>query len=145
VVGPSVSLALLSSTSLISWKMLRRTVSPSLICGVTRSVTPTSSRAMFCEVWNGLFGSVVPVLVACRREVGTGMFSPTTISASSLSAVRIVGAEMMFSPLQRRRDQRWITGTSPVSRSAVGVTIVNAFREGVGAAGSETPGSGWRA
>ena len=34
--------------------------------------------------------------VFCEREVGMGMFSPTLICASSLSAVRIMGAEMML-------------------------------------------------
>ena len=43
------------TTSLISWKTFNRTVSPSLICGVTRRVTPTSWREMF---WRGLEGAV---------------------------------------------------------------------------------------
>ena len=34
----------------ISWKMSRRRLSPSVICGVTRSVTPMSWRSTLTEV-----------------------------------------------------------------------------------------------
>ena len=62
---------------------------PSLICGRTLSFRPTSSRLM---VWKGLVGvEAVPVVV--KEPVTKGRFSPTTISASSLSMVTMFGVE----------------------------------------------------
>ena len=63
-------------------------VLPSLICGLTLSVKPTSRLSM---VWKGLslaVDSCVPVT--------NGTFAPTTISASSLSRVTMLGVERIL-------------------------------------------------
>ena len=67
-----------------------RTVPFSPICGLMRSVMPTSLRSM---VWNGL---VVAVPVLVNWPVMNGTFSPTTILASSLSRVIRFGVETML-------------------------------------------------
>ena len=72
-------------------------MSPSVICGVTRSVTPMSWRSTFTEVASEGSTLVVAVVPAdCTRLVMIGMLLPTRISASSLSDVRMCGAEMML-------------------------------------------------
>ena len=68
-----------------------RTVPPSPICGLMRSVRPTSLRSM---VWNGLSRRRVPVLV--NWPVMNGTFWPTTIFASSLSSVIRFGVDRML-------------------------------------------------
>ena len=73
-----------------SWKIVMRTVPFSLICGLTRSVRPTSLRSM---VWNGLV-LAVPVLV--NWPVTNGTFWPMTILASSLSSVSRLGVDRML-------------------------------------------------
>ena len=63
-------------------------VLPSLICGLTLSVRPTSRLSM---VWKGL-----SLLVESCCPVTKGTFAPTTISASSLSRVTILGVERIL-------------------------------------------------
>ena len=67
-------------------------MSPSEICGVSRNVMPTSRRSIWLKVFERLVSFVA-------RLVTNGTFWPTTISASSLSVVRIVGAERTFTPV----------------------------------------------
>ena len=70
-----------------------RTVPFSPICGLMRSVVPTSLRSI---VWNGL---VVEVPVLVKLPVMNGTFWPTTIFASSLSSVTRFGVDRMFVPV----------------------------------------------
>ena len=71
-----------------SCSMVICTASPSLICGVIRSLVPTSCRSM---VWKGL------VFVELAVEpVITGISCPTRIDASSLSKVSRLGVERIF-------------------------------------------------
>jgi hypothetical protein len=75
-----------------SWKICSFTVPFSLICGLTRSVRPTSLRSM---VWNGLTEPLLaPVLVNC--PVTNGTFWPMTMRASSLSSVSRLGVDRML-------------------------------------------------
>ena len=62
---------------------------PSEICGVMRSVIPTSRRSTVAKVLARLVSLV-------DREATKGTFWPTTISASWLSVVRMFGAERML-------------------------------------------------
>ena len=80
---------------MISWKISRRTVSPSLIWGVTRRVMPMSWRSMFWLVARLSLAWVIPP-ADWTRLVTMGMLAPTLISASSLSEVRTWGAERML-------------------------------------------------
>ena len=90
-------------TAVISWKISMRTASPSLICGVTRSVTPMSWRSTFTDVARSSpVASLMPDADCTRFEM-IGMFAPTLISASSLSAVRMFGAERMLVAVHGRR------------------------------------------
>ncbi len=73
-----------------SWKIAMRTVPLSPICGLMRSVMPTSLRSM---VWNGL---VVAVPVLVNWPVMNGTLLPTMIFASSLSSVMRLGVETML-------------------------------------------------
>ena len=72
--------------------MSSRTVSPSLMCGVTVSCRPTSLRSM---VWNGLVGWFVPpvVCVLVYWPVRNGTSWPTLITASWLSSVTTEGVD----------------------------------------------------
>ena len=65
---------------------------PSEICGVMRSVMPTSRRSMVLKTLPRLV-SLVDV------EAMNGTFWPTTISASWLSVVRMFGADRMLTSL----------------------------------------------
>ena len=73
-----------------SWKIVIRTTPFSPICGLIRSVMPTSLRSI---VWNGL---VVAVPVLVNWPVTNGTFWPTMIFASSLSSVIRFGVETML-------------------------------------------------
>ena len=73
-----------------SWKIVIRIVPFSLICGLMRSVMPTSLRSI---VWNGLV-SAPPVWV--NWPVTNGTLLPTMILASSLSSVTRFGVDMML-------------------------------------------------
>ena len=73
-----------------SWKIVIRIEPFSPICGLMRSVMPTSLRSI---VWNG-FESAVPVLV--NWPVTNGTLLPTMILASSLSSVTRFGVDMML-------------------------------------------------
>src|SRR5439155_1392171 len=91
VVGPTWvgSPTDVGSMSETSSKSVSRTKSSAVICGVMRSITPTSWRSMvvkrFCR------------LVALVARLATkGTLRPTTISASSLSVVTMFGAERTF-------------------------------------------------
>ena len=64
----------------------------SLICGRTRSVSPTSRRS---TVWNGLVVAPPPDGVM-NWPVMKGTFWPTTMRASSLSSVRMFGVDRML-------------------------------------------------
>ena len=66
---------------------------PSLICGVTRRVTPMSRRSTLTELARPL---VLEPVADETRLVTIGMLSPIRISAVSLSEVRIWGAVMML-------------------------------------------------
>ena len=72
--------------------MVSLTVPVSLICGLTRSVRPTSLRSI---VWNGLTEPLT-VLLLVYWPVTKGTFWPTTILASSLSSVSSVGVDRML-------------------------------------------------
>ena len=76
---------------------------PSVICGFTRSMRPTSRRSI---VWNGF--TVVDVPVVAYWPVMNGTFWPTMIRASSLSSVSSVGVDRMlaFASLDERADQQ---------------------------------------
>ena len=94
VVGPtsvgSPTLAVaVGSMSETSSKRARRTKSSAVICGVMRSVMPTS--------WRSTVVNRLARLVALVARLATkGTFRPTTISASSLSVVMMLGAERTF-------------------------------------------------
>jgi hypothetical protein len=59
-VGSPVTTERALFTSVISWKISSRTLSPSLICGVTRSVTPMSWRSTLTEVARLLSAVSIP-------------------------------------------------------------------------------------
>ena len=90
--GPALLVpgATLSLTLDDSWKIVMRIVPPSPICGLMRSVMPTSLRSI---VWNGL---VVAVPVLVNWPVTKGTLLPTMIFASSLSSVIRFGVETML-------------------------------------------------
>ncbi|MCY1220809.1 hypothetical protein D9M72_328390 [compost metagenome] len=58
VVGPWIRLAVDCTTDDDSWKICIFTSPPSVICGFTRSVMPTSLRS---KVWNGVTEAAPPV------------------------------------------------------------------------------------
>ena len=95
----------------ISWKMSRRRLSPSVIWGVTRSVTPMSWRSTLTEVERPESSGVLTVVGVCTRLLMIGMLLPIRISASSLSEVRMCGAEMMLVPAScaAARMMPWIS------------------------------------
>jgi hypothetical protein len=79
------------------------TVPFSLICGLTRSVRPTSLRSM---VWNGLTVPLLELLLV-YWPVTKGTFWPITILASSLSSVSRLGVDRMLpSPVACRKRAR---------------------------------------
>ena len=92
-------------TAVISWKISRRTVSPSLICGVTRSVTPMSWRSTFWPTSRGsllVSSSVVSMPDAdCTRLEMIGMF----VADLDLRLL-VVGGE----DVRRREDVRAVDG-----------------------------------
>ena len=72
---------------------------PSPICGLMRSVRPTSLRSI---VWNGLTAPLPPVFE--YEPVRNGTFWPTTIFASSLSSMTMLGvASTLASVLVSRK------------------------------------------
>ena len=92
VVGPTwfgSPASIVGTMSDTSSKRLRRTKSSAVICGVRRSVMPTSCRTMVVKrFWR--------LLALVARLATKGTFRPTTISASSLSVVMRFGAESTF-------------------------------------------------
>ena len=100
---PVVELTELACTELLSWKIWSLTCPSSLICGLTRSVKPTSLRS---TVWNGFTEPLLlPVLV--NEPVTKGTFWPITMRASSLSNVSKLGVERMLpSPLVSMKRAR---------------------------------------
>ena len=116
VVGPT-SLASSCGFGMIadtSSKTASRTIAPSEICGVSRSVMPTSSRSMVAKVLLRLVSLVA-------RLATKGTFWPTTISASSLSVVSTFGAERMLMSLalSRARKSAACAGTVVPSGSVI--------------------------
>ena len=78
-----------------------RTVPPSPIWLLMRSVMPTSLRS---TVLNGLTAPLpVPVLV--NEPVVNGTFEPITILASSLSSATRLGVDRMFAPVFVSRNR----------------------------------------
>ncbi len=72
---------------------------PSVICGFTCSVRPTSRRSY---VLNAL--AVVPLVRFEYEPVGIGTFWPTTIFASSLSSVTRFGVDSTFASLEPAKN-----------------------------------------
>ena len=101
-----------------SWKIFRRRVLPSLICGVTRKVTPTSWRSTDTEV---VCPEMLPV-AEFSRFVMIGMFWPIWISASSLSEVSRWGAATMLALvlLCVARMMAWIVVPQPEPPAQLG-------------------------
>ena len=92
VVGPAFEVPGAVSAARLdaSWKIVIRIAPFSPICGLMRSVMPTSLRSI---VWNGLV-SAPPVWV--NWPVTNGTLLPTMIFASSLSSVTRFGVDMML-------------------------------------------------
>ena len=114
VVGPLVAARVAASMLDTSWNSVSRMVPFSLICGLTRSVSPTSLRSM---VWKGLTVPPLPEPVLVNWPVTNGTFWPMTILASSLSSVSKLGVDSTL-PLpfsSKKRAKKPSTYTPPCS------------------------------
>lgn len=93
-VGPDWLLTVVFTTEESSVYSCSFRIPPSVICGFTCSVRPTSRRSY---VLNALF--VLPLVRFEYEPVGIGTFWPTTIFASSLSSVTRFGVDSTFASL----------------------------------------------